>query len=144
MRSWLRRELGWFVLALTLLSVPGPASKACACERMTSDCGMSPATHGEKKECSRCASAMSGASHARTQVSRTSCCKSKVSEAHAAATPAKVQLERHESHSAVPSTAVPAAATRGVRDPSARAPPQRGTRDAAAPPASYLSDYLRL
>jgi hypothetical protein len=147
MRSWLRKELGWFVLAVTLLAVPGPASTACACARMSNDSGMSQANRGEKKECSRCASAASvasAASHSRPQLSRPSCCKSKVTDAHAAETPAKLQLERHETRTAAPAAVTPSPAVRGIRNRSVRAPPPRGSRDSAAPPSSYLSDYLRL
>jgi len=141
MRSWLRKELGWFVLTVTVLSITGPASKACACARMSADASMSQVTRGEKRQCSRCTSVTS---QARTQVSRSSCCKSKVSDANAATAPAKLQFERHETRTAMPSVMAPPAATRGIRNRSVRAPPSGGARDSAAPPASYLSDYLRL
>jgi hypothetical protein len=137
----LHKALGWFVLAVTLLASPGPASTACACARgMMSDTQLS---QSARRECSRCQSAVAPATRT-ASISRSSCCKAKVSEAHAAATPAKVQLERHESRTAAPASWTPPPAARGTSPRSTRAPPDRNARDSASPPASYLSDYLRL
>jgi len=146
MRSWLRKELGWFVLAVTLLALPGPASTACACARMKADAQAASVSRGAKKECPRCQRVTTTQSNAggKSRIARPSCCRSKVSDAHAAETPVKVQLERHETRTLLPAAVTPSPATRksGVRG--TRAPPSRGVRDAGAPPASYLSDYLRL
>ena len=144
MRSWLRKELGWFVLAVTMLSLPGPASKACACARMKADAQSGSTALVTGKGCARCKSAAAVPANGRSQIAGRSCCKSTVTDAHAAETPAKVQLERHETSVPAHSAVTPVPATRNAGPRGTRAPPWRGTRDAAAPPASYLSDYLRL
>ena len=144
MRFWLRKELGWLVLALTMLSLPGPASKACACTRMSTEGASAPGTQLSKKECSRCAHASSAAANGLKQFARASCCKSKVAEASVATPPARLQVERPELRTSLPAAVAPARTIRSERPRSTRAPPPAGSRNSAAPPASYLSDYLRL
>ena len=150
MHSWLRKELGWLVLAVTLLSLPGPASKACACARMTPDaqsamgCASSSASQVGAKACPRCQAAVGAPVKGRAQISRVPCCKSKVTESSAAETPAKLQIERPETPTAAHSAVSHPPALRNTGTRGTRAPPPRAPHDAAAPPASYLSDYLRL
>ena len=144
MRSWLRKGLAWLVLALTMLSLPGPASKACACARVSSEAARSSSAQMTRQECMRCAMASSAASRGVKQLTRPTCCRSKVTDTHAAATPARVQLERPDNHIALPAAVAPSHTVNSERPRSTRAPPRRGLRDSAAPPASYLSDYLRL
>jgi hypothetical protein len=156
MRNGVRRGLGWGVLAVTLLSLPGTASIACACPRDVVAEGLNAPG---KKNCPRCqitsttvmsrtcqtsqATKVSSVSQTSqtSQVSRGSCCKSKVTDARSAVTPAQVQL--HETRT-TPAAAAPTPALRSTSTGGTRAPPSPGTRDSAAPPASYLSDYLRL
>jgi hypothetical protein len=137
MHSWLRKELAWLVLAATFLSLPGPVSKACACARMSADAGCS---QMDKKDCSRHVSA---AATSTARITRRSCCQSKVVEAHVATTPAKITIERHEQRVAAPAAVAPSPAARATAPSRSRPPPGRA-RESASPPASYLSDYLRL
>lgn len=144
MRFWLRKKPIWLVLALVILSLPGPASKTCACARMSTDAPGACGTNLDRRECPRCALATTSATHGMRQLSRPSCCKAKVADVRAAATPARVQIEPPESRSSLPAAVAPARTIHSERPRSTRAPPPGGTRDSAAPPASYLSDYLRL
>lgn len=146
MRFWQQRNLGWAVLSVTLLSLPAPLSAVCACPRnvMTE----AQVVSGPKSGCPRCqptaAAVSTSASSKVAQISQASCCKSKVSDARSAAAPAKIELERHETRNTMPAAVAPTPASRNSATRSTRAPPLRGTRDSASPPASYLSDYLRL
>lgn len=92
----------------------------------------------------RCAISASAASRGVKQLTRPTCCRSKVTDTHAAATPAKLQIERPDNRTSLPAAVAPARTVISERPRSSRAPPRRGLRDSAAPPASYLSDYLRL
>lgn len=146
MRSWYRKRMAWLALALMLMSLPGPVSKACACSRMKSECETSAATQLAKKECARCAlaSGLVEGSRGGRQMSRASCCRSKVADARAAEAPARTQIERPLLRNVLPAAVAPVPAGGNERPHSNRAPPARGRHDSAAPPASYLSDYLRL
>ena len=142
MRSWLHKGLGWFVLAATLVSLPGPASKACACARMAA--GSACAQLGNKDCAAHVTATTATTSRGTAQISRAACCRAKFTEAHAAETPTQVQLERHGQQRAASSAlAAPPTARRSTVHES-RPPPPRTRRESASPPASYLSDYLRL
>ena len=117
------RRICSLILGLALLSLADPMSTARACERGT----MAEFQAGQvaKKQYPRCEAA--GSVRSAAQLSLTSCRKSKASDVRAT-TPATV-------------TPAPATGNNGARKALA---PKRRVRDSASPPASYLSDYLRL
>jgi len=145
MRSWLRTSVTWLVLGVTLLTLPGAVAPACACARMMAESrGTAGATVREKRDCRRCADIATDAAR-RPVLSRPSCCKpSAPSDVRSATTPATTQLDRRASRVDTPAVTTPGASVHAAPVRSTRAPPLRSTRDPAAPPASYLSDYLRL
>jgi hypothetical protein len=145
MRSWLRTSVVWMALAVTVLTLPAAVSPACACARMMAEArGTAGATMRGKADCPRCAD-LAAATARGPVLSRPSCCKgATASDVRSATTPATVQLDRRSSHVDAPAAVAPNAALRAAPVRSTRAPPVRRSRDSAAPPASYLSDYLRL
>jgi len=145
MRSWLRTSFVWLVLGVTLLTLPGTVAPACACARMMAEArGTAGATMRGKADCPRCSDIAIAAAKGPV-LSRPPCCKSAgTPEVRSATTPATVQLDRRSSRTDAPAVAIPGAALHAAPVRSTRAPPIRRSRDTAAPPASYLSDYLRL
>ena len=146
MRFQPHRKLGWAVLAVTLSSLPGPVSVACACPRdMMTESQLSSAPKQGCPRCAPAAAALTATPSTRiAQVSRSSCCKSKVVDARSATTPAQIEIARQETRTTAPAIVAPAPANRNAGNRGTRAPPSRRARDSASPPASYLSDYLRL
>ncbi len=146
MRFWLHRKLGWAVLAITLCSLPGPVSTVCACPRdMMTESQLSPSAKQGCPRCAPAAAALASSQSARApQISRSSCCKSKVVDAHSATTPAQIEIARQDTRTSAPAVVAPAPVNHSTGNRNTRAPPSRRARDSASPPASYLSDYLRL
>ena len=133
MTDSIRRFVSLLLLVATLVSLPGPASAACPCAARRAAM--------RSHECPRCGDAVTPS--ATPRLTRANCCKTAVTDAAAAVTPASLQLDG-ASLAAFGQVAVLASHATAVADArAARAPPGLEARS-AIPPELLRSSILRL